>query len=300
MANKIGNKDIIARYIGNNKVIKQYLGTTVIYEESNSGGGEDIDVTPYTLSIDWSRNVDNTTSGNIFYTIDGNGKNTFYTATTNPYTVEIPADTKEIIFHNIRINEFKHFPTGLVLNDYTSMFYEFQGSNLILNDVNMGGVTSLKQTFFLFGTNNHITTIDFSGWKFGNATSFSTTTSNIFSDIGTTIRINRWYIPKLTSLKGLFTFHNNVERLYAADIDMSNITDFSDTFRGCEALHGLDVSNWNVNINNVVNTQYMFNGCLALRVINIGKVTQEQYDWWYQRLVDAEIQDNVTLNHTIV
>jgi surface protein len=68
-------------------------------------------------------------------------------------------------------------------------------------------------------------------------------------------------------------------------------------FYGC-ALTSLNVSNWD--ISNVTNTENMFKSCSDLTSLILGNVTQEQYDWWYQRLVDAEIQNNVTITYNIV
>lgn len=292
-----GDKKVIALYKGDKKIIKKYKGTQLLYDVTNSGG-EDIEVTPYTLTIDWSRNNSTTTSGNTFYVKDENGNERFYTATTSPYSVEIPADTKQMVFHNIYVNEFIHFPTGLELNNYSSMLNNFKGTNLVVSDVNMGGVTEFNGSFFLGA--DHLQTIDLRNWKWTNAQTFLQPFSNIFGSCGTKIYINGWELPKITNLRGLFTLHSKATAIYASDVDMSKITSFERAFHGCSNLFGIDVTNWNVNVANVTNTDYMFDDCTSLSVINLGSVTQEQYDWWYQRLVDAGIQDNVTLNHTII
>ena len=289
------NKKVIALYKGATPIKSIMKGTTSIYKMVEE---PEIEATPYTLAIDWTKNKGNGTTGNTFYTIDTEGNYNFITATTNPFVIELTENVKNISFNNLGVNEYIHFPSGVTLNTYGGIIYHYLKPNLKLNNVNLGDVELMNEYIFSFTKN--LETIELLNWRWDNTREITTVTGNIFATVGKTIKINGWYMPKLTALKGLITFHTAVERLYMADIDMSNITDFSDTFRGCEKLMGIDVSGWNVNVNNVTNTQFMFRSCVSLRVMNLGNVTQEQYNWWYARLVDEGIQDNVTLNCTIV
>lgn len=69
----------------------------------------------------------------------------------------------------------------------------------------------------------------------------------------------------------------------------SNVTDMSYMFYNCYNLTSLNVSNWD--ISKVTNTENMFKYCSNLSKLIIAN----DYDWWYQRLVDVGIQDQVTI-----
>lgn len=51
-----GDKKIIALYKGDKKIIKRYKGTQVVYDVTNSGGGEDIECSDNTLNITYNGN----------------------------------------------------------------------------------------------------------------------------------------------------------------------------------------------------------------------------------------------------
>lgn len=95
-----------------------------------------------------------------------------------------------------------------------------------------------------------------------------------------------YYCGSLTSSLDLSSFNT------------SNVTNMSNMFRNCYNLQTLNVIGWD--ISNVVFSANIFNNCPSLSKLILGKVSQEQYDWWYQRLVDVGIQDQVTIEYSIV
>ena len=103
-------------------------------------------------------------------------------------------------------------------------------------------------------------------------------------------------IETLTSCKGTFS-GSSISELISFP-DTSNVTYMNYMFSGCKLLATLDVSNFD--ISKVTQYTYIFNSCSSLNKLILGEVSQEQYDWWYQRLVDAGIQDQVTIEYSIV
>lgn len=71
----------------------------------------------------------------------------------------------------------------------------------------------------------------------------------------------------------------------------SNVNNMNSMFRGCSGLTSLDVSSWDVG-DHIINKNGVFNNCTSLRTLRIKQGTR---DWWYARLTDASIQNNVTI-----
>lgn len=117
---------------------------------------------------------------------------------------------------------------------------------------------------------------------------------------------NKYTYP-LTSINAMFhstysgSYSNPQYRVsYVRLPSFKDLTLCNNAFNYCKALHTVDATYTNVNPSQITNCSSMFNGCSILTSLILGNVTQEQYDWWYQRLVDAGIQDNVTITYNIV
>ena len=84
-------------------------------------------------------------------------------------------------------------------------------------------------------------------------------------------------------------------------LNIDTLTSASCMFYNCTNLTHVKTSNWDTsNVLYSKDMQYMFSGCNSLVSLIIGDVTQEQYDWWYRRLSDASIQNNVTITYNII
>lgn len=57
------------------------------------------------------------------------------------------------------------------------------------------------------------------------------------------------------------------------NIDVSNVTKFSQTFKGCSKVTELDLSEWNTS--NATTMDYMFNGCTSITSLDLSKFNTE-------------------------
>jgi len=94
----------------------------------------------------------------------------------------------------------------------------------------------------------------------------------------------------VTSFNSMFT-NSQLTELNLSGLDTSNVTDMSYMFSNCDDLAELNVSGWD--ISNVASTTYMFRNCNNLTKLIIGE--DGDYGWWYSRLTDDGIQNNVTI-----
>lgn len=99
----------------------------------------------------------------------------------------------------------------------------------------------------------------------------------------------------VTSFNSMFA-NSQLTELDLSGLDTYNVTDMNYMFNNCGDLTELNVSGWD--ISNVTNTTYMFRNCNSLTKLIIGE--DGDYNWWYSRLTDDGIQNNVTILYTIV
>ncbi|WP_407433060.1 BspA family leucine-rich repeat surface protein [Methanobrevibacter sp.] len=114
----------------------------------------------------------------------------------------------------------------------------------------------------------------------------------------TTLDVSNFDTSKVTNMNQMFANCNSLTELDLSNFNTSAVTNMSWMFNGCRGLTTLDISNFD--ISKVTQHTYIFNSCSSLNKLILGEVSQEQYDWWYQRLVDAGIQDKVTIEYSIV
>lgn len=296
-------------YKGNKKIVKQYKGTQVVYDVTNSGGGEDIETTS-TLTINWSKTG---TSEPTFYTRNAESGVTFYTATTNPYTVDIAKDQEQISFNALNVVNISSFPNDRSWSKI--LISNFIGNNLVLKDIDLTKATRLFSDLMITASTS--SSIDLSGLKLSDTVDMSDyQVPNV-----NTLNLDGW---KFNSLSETFYNRKALKEVSLKDVNTSNVTEMIGTFYGCSGLTTLDLSSFNTS--NVTTVQQMFQGCSSLTTLNVtgwdvsnieyttfmfaycsslnklilGSVTQEQYDWWYAKLSSDSLQNQVTIEYTIV
>lgn len=106
-------------------------------------------------------------------------------------------------------------------------------------------------------------------------------------------------IPQTTNVTSMnMMFYNCLcTNLNLSGLDTSNVNDMRYMFHGCEFLTEINVSSWD--ISKVTDMSHMFQNCISLNKLILGEVSQSTYDWWYSRLKDAGITDNVKIEATI-
>lgn len=304
-----GDKKVIALYKGDKKIIKKYKGTQVLYDVTNSGGGEDIETTS-TLTFNWSNTG---TSSPTFYTENSTSGKTFYTATTNPYTVDIAEDQDTIALHNVDVVNISSFPNNRIFRKI--LIGNFIGNNLVLKNISLNRATVLKDSLMLVCATS--STVDLSGIKLYKNIDMS----NYIAPKVNTLIMDDWYINNinnifrgnnvlknlslknvntsaLTSMNSMFYNCSAITSLDLSSFDTSNVTDIMQMFQNCTSLQTLNVTGWDVS--KIEYSSFMFYKCTSLNKLILGSVTQEQYDWWYERLSSDSLQNQVTIEYSIV
>lgn len=137
------------------------------------------------------------------------------------------------------------------------------------------------------------------GFNIGGYTETATTTNTIDNGDGTYTyksTLNDFGITELTTYQQSF---QNSSLTKINSLPFSNtITNVMAMFSGCASLSEVNAKGWD--ISNVTSYILMFHNCNSLNKLILGSVSQSTYDWWVARLTDASIQNNVTIEATIV
>ena len=300
-----GDKKVIALYKGDKKIIKKYKGTQVVYDYIP----EDTGITS-TLTFNWSNTG---TSQPTFYTENSSNEKTFYTATTNPYTVDIAEDQDSIALHNVDVVNISSFPNNRTFRKI--LIGNFIGDNLVLKNISLNRATVLKDSLMLVCATS--STVNLSGIKLYKNIDMS---DYIAPKVNTLI-MDDWYfnnvnkifkgnnvLKKLslknvntsavTNMNSMFYGCSGLTSLDLSSFDTSNVTDIMQMFQNCSSLQTLNVTGWDVS--KIEYSTFMFYNCTSLNKLILGSVTQEQYDWWYARLSSDSLQNKVTIEYSIV
>jgi len=109
-------------------------------------------------------------------------------------------------------------------------------------------------------------------------------------------------IPQTTNVTTMNQmFYNGLcVSLNLSSLNTSNVTNMQYMFYDCMNLTELNVTGWDVIQISANDSAFMFEGCTSLNKLILGKCSQATYNWWYARLRDSLIQNNVTIEYTIV
>lgn len=172
-------------------------------------------------------------------------------------------------------------------SNVNTMYYMFNDcaslTELYLNNWNTSKVTNI---YGLFNGCTNLKYLNITGWDFRAVTNSKQWVLEC-DNLTTIIAVNTKSLPTLSG--------SNVTNI---DISESTSTSTYNLFSGCTDLTTVTAENYD--ISSVTSYNNMFKNCRKLTSLILGNVTQEQYDWWYQRLVDAGIQNNVTITYNLI
>ena len=107
----------------------------------------------------------------------------------------------------------------------------------------------------------------------------------------------------ITSLNDTFVQCTSLSNINLKDLNTSNLTSMDYTFFGLVSFNGepniiIDVTGWD--ISKVVSNLNTFRNSTGIKTLILGEVSQTTYNFWYARLFDADLQEQVTIDCTIV
>lgn len=125
-------------------------------------------------------------------------------------------------------------------------------------------------------------------------TSFSFPSGNVYE---------LYAIPnKPENLNGAFTNCGTLNYINLNGLDTSNLYDVRFTFGNIYAIKEptvvINVIGWD--ISNIIEYQNMFANSTGIKTLILGEVDEYTYNWWYDRLRDAGIENQVTIEYKII
>lgn len=197
-----------------------------------------------------------------------------YTATISPYSTTL---------------------TDLGITELTQCNGAFENSNItnLISFPDTSKVTAMDRMFY---NCTGLTSLDLSGWKTSNVTNMYQMFA-LCNNIST-LNLNGWKPSSANNMSHMFDQCRNLTSLDLSGWNLSNVIDMSYMFFYCDKLTELNVTGWKINEN--VSYTNMFYSCTSLNKLILGNVSQDLYNWWVARLTNAGIQNNVTIEYTIV
>lgn len=274
-----GNKKVIALYKGNTPIIKRYKGTQLVFDATNSGGGDEP-----TSSIFDTNKLD----------IEVEKIDTSYSA---------------ISFRNALTHEVITFDvTGT-----TRIQYEFSTEEL--NQITHINIVNSKLTkinkipdipwnataSWLKDLNMEV--VDLSGMEYSDKPNKGWTNLLYGNNVSSSIKVLKLNDISINNvldgtMGAAFNSFSNLEELYLRNLPINGNTSFFFMFSSSPNLKIIDVTGWD--ISKATSTSAMFDNSPLLQKLILGEVSQETYDWWYARLTTEGIQDQVTIDCTII
>lgn len=104
------------------------------------------------------------------------------------------------------------------------------------------------------------------------------------------------------NLMGAFTNCSSLNNIDLNGLDTSNLYDVSYTFGNIYAIKEptivINVIGWD--ISNIIENKNMFANSTGIKTLILGEVNKDTYNWWYDRLSDANLLNQVTIVGTII
>lgn len=195
-----------------------------------------------------------------------------YTATTNPYTITIDDPNVHIIqLNGIDVTKIYSLPDI----KYTNLNYlmQYSGSCESFNFSCMD--YSEAQNEAMFNIPRACTTFIADDMKFNDDYFVGEDVYNVFREASNLqyLSIKNWPTEQFKSCLLMFYYNKKLETIDVTGCKFSHITS---------------------------HTSFFTSNNTALKTIILGETTIEEYDWWYQRLKNAGLQNQVTIEYTIV
>ncbi|WP_407433055.1 BspA family leucine-rich repeat surface protein [Methanobrevibacter sp.] len=187
-----------------------------------------------------------------------------YTATTSPYSTTL---------------------AKLNINNLTNCIKTFESSS-ITNLISFPDTSEVTVMLSMFAYCDGLTSLDLSSFNTSNVVNMY----NMFNYCTslTSLNVSSFDTSNVTTMESMFYYCSGLTSLDLSSFDTSNVTDMDYMFSYCSNLTTLDVSSWDVN--HITYNAEMFKGCNSLNTL---KVKEGTYDWWCERLNDAEISCDI-------
>ena len=192
------------------------------------------------------------------------------------------------------MTEISCFPDTSNVDNMMMMFQDCSGLTYINTEsFNTSKVTDMKNMFY---NCQSLKEIDISGFDTTNVTNMYTMFGGCSSL--TSIKTGEFDLQKCSNLYGMFFGCNSLIDLDLSGWKLASNTDLSNFVNQCVNLKTLNVTGWN--ISKISKYAYFLKDCTSLNRLILGSVSQSTYDWWYARLTQFSLQNQVTIEYTIV
>lgn len=174
--------------------------------------------------------------------------------------------------------------------------------NLTSLNVSTWDTSNVYDMGYMFQDCSGLTSLDLSSFDTSNVTDMNGMFRNCKNL--TSIDLTHFNTSSVKRMEEVFAGCSNLSSLDLSSWDVTNVKFMNNLFASCTSLEVLNVTNWNISKIKLLLPNYfylnMFGMCKNLSNLILGEVSQETYDWWYARLTDASIQNQVTIDCTII
>ena len=236
------------------------------------------------------------TGTSLTYEVNG----TTYTATSSPYSTKLSDngvttfyDASGMFMNQSGLREVKKMPCTIDVIDMSNMFNGcIELEKLNTENFKTHNVINMNA---MFKNCNRVSNLDLIFFNTSNVNNMS----EMFSHCNSlqTIVCSQFDTRNVFTISDMFS---DCYSLYSINLNgwhTSNMFNMSNVFRNCTNVTTINVTGWDVL--QVTNYNGMFFGCDSLNLLILGKVTQEEFDWWCARLTEANISCDA-INYTLI
>jgi surface protein len=179
---------------------------------------------------------------------------------------------------------------GLDTSNVTSMYYMFQGCNILktldLSNFDTSNVTNMRN---MFSECPNLTSIDLSSFNTKNVKLID----NMFNKCSklTSLDLSNFNTEKVTNMSSMFNNCKALTSLNVSNFDTSKVTNMKYMFGNCTKLTELDVSNFDTS--SVTDMSYMFSGCGKLTMIDLSSFDTSNVTNMEQMFYNDSLLENI-------
>ena len=192
--------------------------------------------------------------------------------------------------------------SGWNTSNVTDMSYMFGTSlnthglyieTLDLRHFDVSKVTNMKQMFY---NCTKLKTLNLSGWNTINITDMS----YMFADCSslTSLNVSGWNTSNVTDMSYMLQNCSSLISLDLSSFNTSNVTNMKQMFYGCSNLKELNLTGWDFKkaMQNISgNNNSMFGGCIFLKNVYLGEITQAELEW-----LQEQRHNSITFIYTLI